>query len=98
MLSERKVRNALKKVVDPEIGLSVVDLGLIYDLKVEGENVKVKMTLTSILCPYSFLLVENVKKELEKIGAKNVDVEITFTPPWTPERISKKARKILKIS
>jgi metal-sulfur cluster biosynthetic enzyme len=94
---KERALNALKNVRDPEIGASVLDLGLIYDLKVENNDVKVLMTLTSIACPLGNYIITEVENKLREAGFKNVVVEITFDPPWTPERMSKELRKKLGI-
>ena len=97
MVTKKEVLNILKEVIDPEIGISVVDLGLIYDVKVENNKVKIKMTLTSPFCPLSNFLVDSVKEKVKSLDIKDVKVEIVFDPPWTPEKMSKKAKKILGI-
>jgi len=83
----------LKEVIDPEIGANVVDLGLIYGINVDKNKVKVKMTLTSLGCPLGNFLISEVENKLKEAGFKKVDVELTFNPPWTPERMSKELRK-----
>ena len=92
-----KVLNVLKSVRDPEIGASIVDLGLIYDVKVENDKVKVLMTLTSIGCPLASFIISEVESKLKQAGFKEVEVKLTFDPPWTPERMSKQLRKKLGI-
>jgi metal-sulfur cluster biosynthetic enzyme len=87
-VTEKDVRNALKGVKDPELGLDLVVLGLIYDLEVEGGDVRAVMSLTSPLCPVAGQIVEDVKAAIEGLeGVERADVELTFDPPWTPERI-----------
>jgi metal-sulfur cluster biosynthetic enzyme len=95
VVTKKKIIEALEKAIDPELGLNVVDLGLIYDIKVENEKVSVKMTLTSPFCPMSQFLVSEVENKIKEIGVKDVKVEVVFEPPWTPERMSKKAKKLL---
>jgi len=87
----------LKTIIDPEIGENIVDLGLIYDLKVENERVEVLMTLTSFGCPLAGFFVKEIESRLRNAGFKDVKVEITFDPIWTPERMSKEVRKRLGI-
>jgi metal-sulfur cluster biosynthetic enzyme len=95
--SEEEVRNALKSVYDPEIGISIVDLGLVYGAQVSGGRVEVVMTLTSMGCPCGHWIVEDVKERLGRLpGATDVDVEITWDPPWTRERITPAGRSALK--
>ncbi len=96
MIEKKDVLNVLKKVVDPEIGLDIVELGFIYDIKVKDDRIFVKMTLTSPFCPMASFLVEDVREKLKReLKPKDVRVEVTFDPPWSPERMSKKARKKL---
>ncbi|MBI5452639.1 metal-sulfur cluster assembly factor [Candidatus Gottesmanbacteria bacterium] len=94
MLSKKTLIKQLKNVPDPELDISIVDLGLIYNVKSDKKgNVEVLMTLTTMGCPLFELIVEPVKQELRKIkGVKDVDVELTFDPPWTPEKMSKEAK------
>lgn len=87
--TEREIRNALKAVKDPELGLDLVVLGLIYSTEIDGGDVRVTMSLTSPLCPVAGQIVEDVKHTLEGVdGVEAAEVELTFDPPWTPERIS----------
>ena len=98
MLTKEKVIETLKKCYDPEIPINVVDLGLIYDLQVDENDIKVKMTLTARGCPMANFLAEDVKRKLEEIeGAGKVDVEVVWDPPWTPERLSPEAKKTLGV-
>jgi len=93
MLTKEQVMEALKNVYDPELGVSVVDLGLIYDVKVEDEKVYVKMTLTTVGCPLALVIPRQVEDAVKKLGAKEVEVELTFDPPWNPSMMSKELRK-----
>ncbi len=94
VLSKKLLLNQLKKVPDPELGISIVDLGLIYDVKADKKgDVTVLMTLTTMGCPLFDLIAGPVKSELMKIkGVQDVSVDLTFDPPWTPEKMSKEAR------
>ena len=94
-MDKQEVLERLKSVVDPELGIDIVNLGLIYDIKIEGDSIHVKMTLTSPFCPLGVLIVRNVEEVLKSIGFKNVDIEIVFDPPWTPSRMSEEAKKKL---
>ncbi len=85
MPTREQLVESLKKVFDPEINIDVWTLGLIYDTKTENEVVKIKMTLTTPMCPYGPALIENVKSEVRKLeGVKDVQVEVVFEPPWQP--------------
>jgi metal-sulfur cluster biosynthetic enzyme len=95
-VTEKDVRNALKQVKDPELGLDLVVLGLVYDIHVEGSDVKSVITLTSPLCPVAGQIVEDARQAILGVeGVGNVEVELTFSPPWTPERISPLIRSSL---
>ena len=88
-----QVTAALQNVLDPELGMSVVDLGLIYGVDVDGGHVRVTMTLTAPGCPIHDAMSEWVRRAVLDIpGATDVEVTITFDPPWTPERISPRLR------
>jgi metal-sulfur cluster biosynthetic enzyme len=95
-VTEKDVRNALKTVKDPELGLDLVVLGLVYDIQVEDADVKVIISLTSPLCPVAGQIVEDAKQAALAVeGVETADVELTFDPPWTPERISPLIRSSL---
>ncbi|AMX84368.1 FeS assembly SUF system protein [Geobacillus subterraneus] len=86
----------LKTVIDPELGINVVDLGLIYDLKIEDGHINVLMTLTTPGCPLHDSIAGGVKRVLEQIdGVRDVRVQVTWNPPWTPERMSEDALRQL---
>lgn len=94
MLEKKTIMEELRKINDPEIGHSIVDLGLIYGVTIEKKDVHVLMTLTSPFCPAGDFLVESVAAGVKKLGGK-AKVEITFDPPWGPEKISPELRGIL---
>ena len=88
-VTEKAVRDALKGVKDPELGLDLVVLGLVYDIEVVEDDVKATISLTSPLCPVAGQIVEDAKQAIEGVeGVERAEVELTFNPPWTPERIS----------
>jgi FeS assembly SUF system protein len=100
MMSEEpkkeEVLEALKNCYDPEIPFNIVDLGLIYDLKIENGIVKIKMTLTTPFCPVGPLVIEQVRQEVMKVkGVKDVEVELVWEPRWTPDRMSEEAKLAL---
>ena len=96
MVSEQDVMKALKKCYDPEIGINLVDLGLIYDVQVKNDKVYIKMTLTTPGCPMHAFMVNDVEKNIKKLkGVKGVKVDLIWDPPWTPDRMSKEAKKKL---
>jgi len=96
MVSEEEVEDQLKEVIDPELNINIVDLGLIREIDVEGEGVDILMTLTTPGCPLHGVFDELVRQEVGKLeGIERIDVELTFEPRWSPEEISDKARNEL---
>ena len=91
-LSREQITQALRDVFDPELGMSVVDLGLIYDVEIDAGRVRITMTLTTQGCPLHDTMIEWVRQAVGRIpGVDQVEVAITFEPPWTPDRISQNA-------
>lgn len=89
--------DALRNCYDPEIPVNIVDLGLVYGVAVDKDNVKVRMTLTAMGCPASAYLSHQVKELIEKIpGVRHADVDIVWNPPWTPDKMSPAARERLQ--
>tara|TARA_Y100000310_G_scaffold286755_1_gene311191 strand:- start:80 stop:367 length:288 start_codon:yes stop_codon:yes gene_type:complete len=84
MITEEKVIEVCKAYVDPELGIDVHTLGLIYEHKITGDNVYLKMTFTSPFCPYGPQMVDELKQNIKEAGAEEVEIEITFDPPWEP--------------
>ena len=89
-----EVMQLLKSVIDPEAGISIVDMGLIYELRLLDPGVYIKMTMTSAACPMGDLLMEEITHCLRKRfpAPQAIDIEITFEPPWTPAMMSESAR------
>jgi len=104
MTTKNDVLKKLKEVIDPELGINIVDMGLIY--KIEKKNKKkesgkrdefyIEMTYTTPACPLMGFMESQIRKKLEQLDA-DFDVRIVFNPPWTPARLSKSARKKLRI-
>ena len=92
------VRDSLKKCMDPEVPLSIVDMGLIYGIDVTANNdVNIKMTMTTKGCPLHETMVDDVKRYAKKVsGVNNVDVEIVWDPPWTMDKMSDEAKAMMK--
>lgn len=85
MVTEQEIRKGLSDVFDPEIKMDIITLGLVYEIKVDAENnVNIRMTFTSMMCPYGPALVEEVKEKVIETGAKTVEVDVVFDPPWKP--------------
>jgi metal-sulfur cluster biosynthetic enzyme len=97
MITEEAVRKILRQVKDPELNLSIVDLGLVYDIAVaEDGDVDIKMSLTSPGCPSGPEIVSDAQRTVKSLdGVKDVDVEIVWEPFWTPERIDPRVRAYL---
>jgi metal-sulfur cluster biosynthetic enzyme len=90
------VYEALREVEDPELGMDVVDLGLVYDVVVEGPRVRVLYSLTSMGCPAGQMIEEGIRDTVGRLeGIEKVDPELTFTPPWTPDMMSDDAKFVL---
>ncbi|HLD60219.1 MAG TPA: metal-sulfur cluster assembly factor [Candidatus Bilamarchaeaceae archaeon] len=96
MISKNKALKALENVIDPEIGMNIVDIGLIYEIKIDDKKIYVKMTFTSPACPVGPDLLNQVETELNSIGFEKVEIEVTFDPPWTPEKMSEKAKSVMQ--
>lgn len=97
-VSEAQVYDALRQCYDPEIPVNVVELGLIYDVKIIDDWVGVKMTLTTPGCGMSGMIAQDVRNRVLHLpGVKEADVRIVWEPAWTPERMSPEARKKLGI-
>ena len=95
-LTKEDVVEALRQVEDPELGMDIVDLGLLYDVEVEGSAVKVSYTLTSMGCPAGAMIQEDIDRVVSELpGVEQVQSELTFEPPWTPDRMSDDAKFIL---
>lgn len=96
-ITEDEVRLALRRVKDPELNLNIVDLGLVYDIEVsEGKDVRISMTLTSPGCPSGPEMISDAQRAVEALdGVGTVDVELVWTPYWTPDRMDPRLRAFL---
>jgi metal-sulfur cluster biosynthetic enzyme len=99
-LSEKQIKNKLSEVMDPELNISIVDLGLIYQTKIIKNKVKIVMSLTTVGCPLFSLIESQIKDKIKELGIKEEDIslELTFDPPWTMEKMSKKGKAMLGIN
>jgi metal-sulfur cluster biosynthetic enzyme len=98
MPSRDEVIEALRQVEDPELGMDIVDLGLLYDVEVAGPKVKVLYSLTSMGCPAGPLIEQDIDRVAHEVaGVEEVETELTFDPPWSPDRMSDDAKFILGI-
>ena len=97
-VTRRAVRDALKKVKDPELHLDLVVLGLVYDIDIDGPKVDARISLTSPFCPVAQQIVDEAKEAVLGVeGVEEANVQLTFDPPWTPDRISPLIRSSLGI-
>ena len=95
-VTKEDVVEALRQVEDPELGMDIVDLGLLYDVEVEGQKIKVIHSLTSMGCPAGPMIQEDIHNAAASVeGVEEVEVELTFDPPWTPDKMSDDAKFIL---
>ena len=96
MPSEHEVMEALRQVEDPELGMDVVDLGLVYEVEIQDSKAKILYSLTSMGCPAGPLIAEDMAGAARQVeGIEDVELELTFDPPWTPDRMSDDAKFIL---
>jgi metal-sulfur cluster biosynthetic enzyme len=96
-VTEEAVREALKHVVDPELGINIVDLGLVYDVEISEEGaISIEYTLTTMGCPIGPLIEHQMQSFLENVpGVTSVEAEMVLRPPWTPEMMSEEAKAAL---
>jgi metal-sulfur cluster biosynthetic enzyme len=96
MPTKEEVVDALRQVEDPELGMDIVELGLMYDVEVEGPKVHVTYTLTSMGCPVGPMIQEQIQEFAAQVpGVEEVEAELTWSPPWSPEKMSDDAKFIL---
>ncbi len=95
---EKKIMAKLEDVLDPELYVSIVDLGLIYNLKITGTKLKLTMTLTTMGCPLFGVLENDIRGKLTKIkGIDEVDIKLVFDPPWSMDRMTEKGKAMIGI-
>lgn len=97
MLTKEQIEEALRDVLDPELGINIVDLGLIYEINLDDKNnVNIKMTLTTPGCPLHDSITFGIQNRLELLeGIGEIDVQLVWKPRWTPSRMSDYARALL---
>lgn len=94
--TKEEVVQALRQVEDPELGMDIVDLGLMYEVELEDDKVKVIHTLTSMGCPVGPMIQQQIDDVVRALpGVEDVEVELTWDPPWTPDKMSEDAKFIL---
>ncbi len=98
MTTTEDVFNELRQVFDPEIPVNIIDLGLVYDVKIDGKTCNIRMTLTSQACPEARTIPEVMKRRvLDLDGVDDCEIDIVWEPQWTPQLISAEGRKVLGI-
>ncbi|MFZ2897610.1 MAG: metal-sulfur cluster assembly factor [Saprospiraceae bacterium] len=96
--STSQIKAYLKNVIDPELGINIVDLGLVYDIRIDAEarRVAIDMTLTTHACPLGDVIFEQVYETLRSsLPAYELDLQVVWDPPWSPERLTEEGRKAL---
>ncbi len=98
MVTKEEVLDVLKTVSDPEIGVDIVNLGLVYNLEIDGDVVNVRMTMTTPACPVTDWILAEVQRRIEEIpGVKEANIELVWDPPWNVDMISDEAREMLNL-
>ena len=94
MITKQQIEKILDEIPDPEIGISIFSLGLIYDVEIDdAQNIRILMTLTSIGCPLFDQIEAPIREELGKLeGIGKVTIDLTFEPPWTPDKMNEEAK------
>ena len=97
--TKKQINNVLYGVMDPELNISIVDLGLIYGIKINKKKVVITMTLTTMGCPLISMIEKDIKDKIGSLGVKESDItiDLTFDPPWSMEKMSEKAKAMLGI-
>jgi len=91
-----QINSCLESVIDPELGINVVDLGLIYDVRIEPGKISIDMTLTTPGCPLAAMIASQVEESLRQaFEGTEIDVNLVWDPPWTPDRLSDEAKRQL---
>lgn len=95
--TKEEVYNALTSVIDPEVGINIVDMGLVYNVTVKDKQIRIAFTLTTPACPMGSLLLNEVRQAIKSIceSDTNIDIELVWEPQWTPNMMSSKAMQAL---
>jgi len=94
---EQRIEDALKTVVDPELGVNILDLGLVYGIDIGEDKTVITMTMTSAACPMHNMLAQMAENAVHEAlgGDREVEVKVVFDPPWNPDMMSDEARRLL---
>ncbi len=96
-INREQVINVMRTIFDPEIPVNIWDLGLIYDLRLQGNDVGIKMTLTAIGCPVGPQIAREIENKLQSIGAEGVTVEFVWSPPWSTARLTDDGKQAMQM-
>jgi len=91
------IDQALRRVVDPEVAMNIVDVGLVYSVNVDHQRVHVRVTMTSAACPVADVIIDDIEQQLDRALPPEllIQVELVWEPPWTPDRMSDRARRFM---
>jgi len=96
MVSQEEIMKKLRECLDPELGINIIDLGLIYSIMIEDSRVNILMTLTTPGCSLQSYFIKDISEKLKLVkGVSDVSVELTFDPPWNPAKMSAESQEIL---
>ncbi|MFA6530615.1 MAG: metal-sulfur cluster assembly factor [Candidatus Micrarchaeia archaeon] len=96
-ITRAQILKKLSEIIDPELNINIVDLGLIYDVEIKNGKVKLTMTFTTPACPLMGFIAEQVEAKLFEMKFKDVHVHVTFNPPWSTNKMSEKAKAVLGV-
>lgn len=97
MVTKNAIIKKIKEVLDPELGINIVDLGLIYGIDIKNKNVVIRMTFTTPACPLGGYLIDQVREHVSSLNdVENVEVILVWDPPWSYEKMNKKVRMIFE--
>jgi metal-sulfur cluster biosynthetic enzyme len=98
MVTKEQILEEMKQVSDPEIGMDVVNLGLVYDVTINGDSVYIKMTMTAPTCPVTPWILSEAQRVVENIsGVEAADIELVWVPPWNPSMMTDEAKEALNM-
>ena len=96
MVSQEEVFKKLRECLDPELGINIIDLGLVYSIRIQDSRINVLMTLTTPECPLQSYFMKDITNKLKTVkGVSDVSVELIFDPPWNPSKMSKESKDLL---
>lgn len=99
MVTKEEILEQLKQVLDPEIGMDVVNLGLVYDVEITGDRVYIKMTMTAPTCPVTPWILSEAQRIVENLeGVEAADIELVWDPPWNPSMMTDEAKEALNMT